>query len=75
MDPGGYGVVASVFPISDVMKVAKRSEVRGCAITEDERAEILVDPEKERSRLAKKTELPPGWFSSERRWQEVDGGS
>jgi hypothetical protein len=75
IDPGGFGLVVGAFPSSEVFAVARRAETRGCATTEGELESILVDPERERSRLAPRTVLQEHWFSSKAKWLEADGGT
>lgn len=68
-------MVARVLPEDEVLKVAMRTEVRGCATTEEEKEDLLIDPARERARLAAKTELPPHWFEREDEWRPVTGGT
>ena len=34
IDPGGFGVVATVTPTGEVLRGARRAETHGCAVTE-----------------------------------------
>ena len=75
IDPGGHGIVARILPPNEFYNVARRADMRGCAITEEERGEILVDPEKEKGKMAERTHLPPDWYMQQREWLELDGGT
>ena len=57
------------------MRAMKRAETYGCAITEDEKKSVIVDPVKERARMTPPMHVPPAWFSSGQKWIDVDGGS